>query len=78
MKTAVSLPDDLFKEAESLATRLGLSRSGLYAAALEEFLSRHRARRVSEQLDAVYSIESSKLDSGAAGAQRKALKRSDW
>ena len=78
MKTAVSLPDDLFREAESLASRLGLSRSGLYAAALEEFLSRHRAKRVSERLDAVYSLEASKLDPVVAGAQRKALKRSDW
>ena len=38
MKTAISLPDELFEEAESLASRLGMSRSGLYAAALEDFM----------------------------------------
>ena len=78
MKTAISLPDELFNEAESLASRLGLSRSGLYAAALEEFISRHRAKRISERLDAIYSAESSDLDPGVARAQRKTLKRSDW
>lgn len=78
MKTAISLPDELFEEAESLATRLGLSRSGLYAAALEEFINRHRAKRVSERLDAVYSAERSTIDSNVSAAQRKILKRSDW
>jgi hypothetical protein len=78
MKTAVSLPDDLFAEAESLAGRLGLTRSGLYAAAIEDFIGRHRAKRVSERLDAVYSAEPSQLDPPAARAQRKVLKQSDW
>lgn len=78
MKTAISLPDELFREAESLASRLGLSRSGLYAAALEEFIGRHRAKRVSERLDAVYSVESSDLDAAVAQEQRKVVKRSDW
>lgn len=78
MKTAVSVPDDLFKAAESLAGRLGLSRSGLYAAALEDFIGRHQARRVSERLDAVYSTESSALDKAVARAQQKVLKQADW
>lgn len=78
MKTAISLPDDLFAEAESLAGRLGLTRSGLYAAAIEEFIGRHRAKRVSERLDAVYAAEPSQLDPGVARAQRSVLKKSDW
>jgi metal-responsive CopG/Arc/MetJ family transcriptional regulator len=78
MKTAVSVPDALFDEAERLATRLGMTRSGLYAAALEDFVSRHQARRVSERLDAIYSNESSDLDPGVSAAQRKVLKGSDW
>lgn len=41
MKTAVSLPNDLFAAAEALAARLGTSRSALYAAALREFVARH-------------------------------------
>jgi hypothetical protein len=78
MKTAVSLPDDLFAKAESLAGRLGLTRSGLYAAALEDFIGRHQAKRVSERLDAVYDAEPSQLDKSIASAQRRVLKRADW
>jgi predicted transcriptional regulator len=43
MKIAISLPDDLFKQAESCARGLRLSRSSLMAAALREYLLRHRA-----------------------------------
>lgn len=78
MKTAISLPDDLFKAADALAGRLGLSRSRLYASALEDFIQRHQARRVSEKLDAVYAVESSELDPSVRKAQRRTLKRMSW
>jgi metal-responsive CopG/Arc/MetJ family transcriptional regulator len=78
MKTAISLPDDLFKAAESLAGRLGVSRSRLYATALEDYIARHQARRVSERLDAVYTVENSKLDQTLSDAQSKILNRSEW
>ena len=78
MKTAISLPDQLFKAGEALAGRLGLTRSGLYAMALEEFIARHSAKRVSERLDAVYSAEPSGLDPSIAAAQARAVKGSDW
>jgi metal-responsive CopG/Arc/MetJ family transcriptional regulator len=83
MKTAISLPDDLFKAAESLAGRLGVSRSRLYANALEDYIARHQARRVSERLDAVYGAESSSVPPAIAAAQAKVLKRekvrnSEW
>jgi metal-responsive CopG/Arc/MetJ family transcriptional regulator len=78
MKTAISLPDDLFKAAESLAGRLGVSRSRLYATALEDYIARHQARRVSERLDAVYTVENSKLDQTLSDAQSKILNRSVW
>ena len=78
MKTAISLPDELFKAADSLAGRLGVSRSRLYANALEEYLSRHHARRVSERLDTVYETESSAVAPSISVAQSKLLKRSEW
>ena len=78
MKTAVSLPDQLFKSAEALAGRLGMSRSRLYATAIEEFVARHRAARVTEKLDAVYAAESSSLSPDVAAAQQRTLKRSEW
>jgi predicted transcriptional regulator len=41
MKTAISIPDDLFREVEACSRRLKLSRSRLFAAAAREFLARH-------------------------------------
>ena len=41
MKTAISIPDDLFREVEACSRRLRLSRSRLFAAAAREFLARH-------------------------------------
>ena len=46
MKTAISLPDDLFRMAEAAARKLKMSRSQLYAAALAEFLERRRASKI--------------------------------
>lgn len=51
MKTAISLPDPLFKEAEAAAKDLGLSRSKLIQTALEVFLHQRREASIREQLD---------------------------
>ena len=41
MKTAVSVPDEVFQRAERLAKRMKVSRSELYSRALREYLARH-------------------------------------
>ena len=46
MKTAISLPDALFRAGDALAKRMKLSRSELYARALAEFLAKHRGYAV--------------------------------
>lgn len=78
MKVAVSLPDDLFEEAEQLAENLGTSRSALYARALAEFISGHSAERVTQGLDQAIAM----LDPDAApfvsAAARSTLARSQW
>jgi metal-responsive CopG/Arc/MetJ family transcriptional regulator len=51
MKTAVSIPDDVFKEVERLARRLKLSRSRLYSRALAEYLARHAQDQVTEAMN---------------------------
>ena len=51
MKTAVSLPDPLFKEAEAAAKDLGLSRSKLIQTALEDFLERRRDEDVTAEIN---------------------------
>ena len=57
MKTAISLPDPLFKAAEQLARQLGKSRSQLYAEALREYLKRHRDQDVTQRLNEIYEAE---------------------
>jgi Arc/MetJ-type ribon-helix-helix transcriptional regulator len=54
MKTAISLPDPVFRSADRLAARLGISRSELYRRAIQDLLARHEDGAVTEQLDAVY------------------------
>ena len=61
MKTAVSLPDDLFRSADALAAELGVSRSRLYAAAVEDYVARHRSEHVTSILNQVYREQPSGL-----------------
>lgn len=78
MKTAISLPDELFASAEALAERLGVTRSRLFATALAEFVAKHQGRKVTAQLDAVYGRESSDLDPAVRRAQRRAIRPDTW
>ena len=51
MKTAISVPDEIFDEAERLAKRLRVSRSQLYSRALAELLARHNPDAITHALD---------------------------
>lgn len=78
MKTAISLPDDLFEAANTLARKLGMTRSGLFASAVADYVARHRTSRVTERLDAVYATEDSRLEDAMKNAQDRTLRRSEW
>ena len=54
VKTAVSLRKDLFEQVEALASEMKISRSRLFALALEEFLRRHQNQQLLEQINAAY------------------------
>ena len=73
MKTAVSVPDELFAEGERLAAQLGIARSQLYARALQEYVQRHGSDNVTARLDAVYSTEESDIDPMISELQEAAL-----
>ena len=62
MRTAVSLPDELFTQAEHEAKRLGVSRSELYARAISAFVLHSHAAAVTERLNQVYADDSSGPD----------------
>jgi metal-responsive CopG/Arc/MetJ family transcriptional regulator len=77
MKTAISIPDDLFADAEQLAREQKKSRSRLYGDAVREYVARHSTESVTEALDRVCDEVDSR--SGFAGAAaRRTLERSDW
>jgi metal-responsive CopG/Arc/MetJ family transcriptional regulator len=78
MKTAVSMPDDLFQEAEAAALRLRVSRSELYAKAIAAFLAQHSAHAITDRLNDVYSRHTAKLDSALHLAQLKSLDKDAW
>jgi metal-responsive CopG/Arc/MetJ family transcriptional regulator len=78
MKTAVSVPDELFRIAEATARRLRVSRSELYAKAIAEFLNRQDSDTITERLNEVYSRQPAKLDSGLHRAQLKSFKKERW
>ncbi|MFB2837103.1 CopG family ribbon-helix-helix protein [Floridanema evergladense] len=78
MKTAISLPDSVFEEAEALAKQLGLSRSELYTKALQAYLQKYNRNQLLNKLNQVYSEESSELDPLLAKMQFMSLPREDW
>jgi metal-responsive CopG/Arc/MetJ family transcriptional regulator len=78
MKTAISIPDKIFDTADLLARKLKISRSQLYAKAVEEFVTERTRTDVRENLDQVYAAESSAMDPALARAQAAAITREDW
>jgi metal-responsive CopG/Arc/MetJ family transcriptional regulator len=78
MKTAISLPDRLFEEGERVAQQLGMSRSELYATALEVYLEAHRVDHITAQLDELYREEVSVLDEVTQQLQALSLPREEW
>ena len=78
MKTAVSVPDDLFRKAEVAARRMRVTRSKLYTTALSEFLGRQERSSITERLNEVYSRAPAKVDSALHRAQLKSLDKEAW
>jgi len=78
MKTAISIPDDLFEQADGLAQELAVSRSQLYARAIAEYTERHRSRNVRQKLDEIYANQESELDPALAMMQSLSLPPEEW
>jgi hypothetical protein len=78
LKTAVSISEDTFLEAEATARKLGISRSRLFSLAIAEFLERHREEDITRKLNEVYAEEPSDLDPIVAGMQFSAPPDEQW
>jgi metal-responsive CopG/Arc/MetJ family transcriptional regulator len=78
MKTAVSLPDPLYEEADRLAQRLGKSRSRLYADALTEYVARHDTDAVTDAMNVVCDELDSRLDPDLSASTARMLSQTEW
>ncbi len=79
MKTAISLPDELFADAEKLAAAKGVSRSQLYQDALREYLQRHDPEAVTAAWNALVAAETAaEPDPFAQAAAVRTLAEVEW
>jgi metal-responsive CopG/Arc/MetJ family transcriptional regulator len=78
MKTAVSIPDEVFRGAERLARRTRKSRSQLYSDALKEYIARHATDEVTEAANRVCDQIGDQNDPFLTRASGRVLERSQW
>jgi predicted DNA-binding protein len=78
MKTAISLPDDLYQEIERLSERLQKPRSQLYVEALREYLARHDPEAITKALNRVSDELNEPLDPFVEAAGKQVLQRVEW
>ncbi|HEY1645396.1 MAG TPA: hypothetical protein VGF75_03335 [Candidatus Saccharimonadales bacterium] len=79
MKTAVSIPDNVYVSAEKLANRFGESRSQLYAKALTSYIKQHQNTNVTDKLNEVYDAVDSRVNPSLLTLQAQSLSRnSEW
>jgi len=80
MKTAVSVPDDVFERAERLARREGRSRSDVYSTALREYVARHAPDELTDAIDRSMAEldDEAGIDAFVATAAAHVMASSDW
>ena len=78
MKTAVSIPDAVFEQAERLARRRGRSRSYIFSEALREYVARRAPDEVTEAVGRVCNQVDDQSDLFVTTAARRALVRTEW
>jgi predicted transcriptional regulator len=78
MKTAISLPDEVFEAAEELASELGVSRSKLYAEAVAEYVAHRRDDGITERLNEVYSKTLAAVDPVLHEMQSRTVGPDEW
>lgn len=78
MKTAISIPDDLFEGAERLARRTKKSRSRLFRDALREYLARHTPDQVTEAMNKALDEIGEAEDAFVSTAAQRILEKTEW
>lgn len=78
MKTAISIPDEVFKRAEKLARRLGISRSQLYSQAVEKYVNKHRPEAITNAMNRVLDEVGDARDAFVSSAAHRVLEGTEW
>ena len=79
MKTAISIPDDVFDQAERAAKRLGLSRSELFTRAIQTFLTTRAEESITKSYNAAFDdADTSDVDDFRRESTRRALLEVEW
>jgi len=78
MKTAISIPNQVFLRADKFARLRKMTRSALFTIAVDEYIQHHRQDNVTQKLNEVYAKEDSSLDSVLGKLQARSLPKEDW
>jgi metal-responsive CopG/Arc/MetJ family transcriptional regulator len=78
VKTAVSIPDDVFEKVERLARREKRPRSEVFSAALREYVARHSPDEVTEAINRVCDQVGDQKDEFVSAAARRILEKTEW
>lgn len=78
MKTAVSVPDEIFEDVERLARRARKSRSQVYSAALREYVARHAPDEITEAMNRVCERIKDGKDAFITAASSRVLEHAEW
>jgi metal-responsive CopG/Arc/MetJ family transcriptional regulator len=78
MKTAISIADEVYADAERLARRAKKSRSQLYTEAVAEYVARHDPEAVTEAMNRVCETLDTRPDPAVSAAARRVLQRTEW
>ena len=78
MKTAISIPDEIYHSADQLAKRLSMSRSELYSKAVLNYINAHKNEAVTKALDQIYAKEKSEIDPVINVMQLRSLPKEAW
>ncbi len=81
VKTAISIQKSLFEQAEKVARKMRVSRSRLFALALEDYLGREQNRELLTKINAAYADEPDSTEQTlrrkARGTHRRIV-RGEW
>ena len=78
MKTAVSIPDDVFEQVERLARRAKRSRSEVFSAALREYVARHAPDEITDAINNACEQAGDQRDEFVTTAMRRVLEKTEW